>query len=179
MDTMGHCIEALRNSMSLTEQAIQIEIAVSFVVFNEKGGTTLDVKKILREIYASAGRVDCLTSDSPSYKTVNRRMGRCADFYDILGHKEITKVLKGKKGKDSILAIVEFLKPHNISNMDDLAAKANKGRKTHESVPGEVHVRSDHIKLDISADTTVAELSDLIKRIKAIIKEKESEHVEA
>ncbi len=158
MDTISHCIEALQGAMMLTAQAIQVEIAVSFVIFYEQGSTDIQAKKVLRQVYASAGRVDCLSAGTGSYATVTRRMGRCAAFFDSLGKRKLKPVIAGKAGKAAIDAVVAFLAPYAIETMDDLAARTGGPRKAREEVPGTLHIKTEHCRLDLTPDEKLDEL---------------------
>lgn len=185
METTEFCIEALRGAMLLSKQAIQVEIAVCFIVFCEHGGDTgPTATKVLRGIYAEAGRADCLTPDSPSYKTVQRRMRRCGDFYDTIGHKRIKRMLNDKHGDEAITVIRQFIEPYEISSMDDVAAHAGKPRQASEErppkkstadkarratdAPGTVHIKTKHMDIPVPPDVTKAELLQVAKKITAI-----------
>lgn len=174
MDTISHCIEALSGAMMLTAQAIQVEIAVSFVIFYEQAGTNIAAKRVLRQVYASAGRVDCLTSGTGSYMTVTRRMGRSAAFYDSVGARKVKPVINGKRGKAAIEAVIAFLKPYGIETMDDLAARAGRQRKPSAEAPGTVHIKTDHCRLDLAPDATIDELHELRDKLDELIAEREA-----
>lgn len=179
MDTISHCIEALSGAMMLTAQAIQVEIAVSFVIFHEHGGTDIQAKKVLRQVYASAGRVDCLTSGTGSYKTVTRRMGRCAAFYDSLGKKGAP--INGRRGKAAIDAVIAFLQPYAIETMDDLAARAGttrapktppteQRRRASDIAEPIVRIASEHVHIDVAPEATKAELQEAIRVLRELLK---------
>lgn len=177
MENLDFCIEALRGAMMLSKQALQVEIAVCFVVYHQfDGDTSAATMKALRGIYASAGRVDCLTADSPSYQTVNRRMRRCGDFYATIGHKTIKRILKDKSGDEAIKVIIQYIEPFEISSMDDVAAHAGRPRQPAElkpsphdrrttDAPGFVHVKTRHLDIPIPPDVPKAELLLLARRI--------------
>jgi len=177
MDNLEFCVDALQGAMMLGKQAIQIEIAVCFVVFLQHDGDTgIKATKELRQVYHEAGRADCLTSDSPSYKTVNRRMGRCADLYEALGHRKIKKAVSGLSGKELIEALKKFIKPLDIGSMDDVAAHAGKPRPPAEpkqvaqdrratDAPGVIHVKTRHIDLPVPPDVPKTELIALAKKL--------------
>ena len=181
MDTISHCIEALQGAMMLTAQAIQVEIAVSFIVFYEQGDTDIQAKKVLRQVYASAGRVDCLTSGTGSYGTVTRRMGRCAAFYDTLGKRKLKTVVNGKQGKAAIDAVIAFIKPYEIETMDDLAAHAARPRvpkpapvessRATDFVETVIHIETEHVHIDVTPEATKEELLAAIKALRDRIKE--------
>lgn len=177
MDNLDFCVTALRGAMMLSRQAIQIEIAVSFVVFHQHGGDTgIGPMKVLRQIYAEAGRVDCLTSNSRSYNTVNRRMRRCGDFYEVTGHSRVKKLLKDKHGKEAIEIVKQFIEPYEIESMDDLAAHGGNPRQPEATkppkhdrratdAPGTVHVKTKHIDLPVPPDVPKAELIALAQKL--------------
>lgn len=183
-----HCIKALSGAFLLSRQALQIELAVAFLVFAEFGHTELDAKKALRRVYADAGRADCLTADSPSYQTVTRRINRCAAFFDVVGVKKVKKALKGAGGDVSVQLMVEHLKPYKIATMDDLAALAGNPRepaapKNSQEPPKEpprdrrasddpnvTHVKTKHLDLAIPPDAPAKELVSLANKLLALAK---------
>lgn len=180
MKSLNICIEALRGSLQLSRQAIQTEVAVCFVVFYEHDGViNQETMKALRSVYAQAGRVDCATPESRSYKTVSRRMNRCADLYETVKHSKMKRVLKDVPDKGMIAAIKEFLAPFEIESMDDVATHSGKPRKPTEKVehehdrraadePGTIHVKTKHIDVPIPPDTTKTEIMALAKKLLAL-----------
>ena len=185
MENLDFCIEALRGAMQLSKQAIQTEIAVCFIVFHEHGGViNTETMKHLRGIYAEAGRIDCLTPDSRSYKTVSRRMNRCADFYETIKHSRIKRLLKDKHEGEAIDIIKQFLEPYDIDSMDDVAAHSGKPRKPTEpkqephdrrttDAPGTVHVKTKHIDVPIPPGVPKSELLALAKKLMALAEKME------
>lgn len=181
MDTITYCIEALNGAMQLSAKAIQVEIAVSILVFHEQGGANIDSKKVLRQVYASAGRLDCLTVGTGSYKTVSRRMGRCGDFYDTLDQKALKRMLKDKQGREAIEVIKQFIAVYEIDNMDDLAAHAARPR-TPRPAPIEnrrktdfdatvVHIQTEHVHVDVSPEVTKQEIKEAIAALRKLLSE--------
>lgn len=181
MDTITYCIEALNGAMLQSARAIQIEIAVSILVFHEQGGVSIDSKKVLRQVYASAGRLDCLTVGTGSYKTVSRRMGRCGDFYNVIDPKALRRMLKDKDGREAIEVIKQFIAPYEIDNMDDLAAHSARPR-TPRQAPIEnrrktdfdatlVHIETEHVHVDVSPDVTRKEVQEAIKALRKLLLE--------
>lgn len=187
-----HCIKALSSAFALSKQAIQIEIAVAFVVFHQFGSTDLEAKKALRNVYASAGRADCLTPDSPSYQTVTRRINRCAAFCDAVGVKKVRRILKDVGDDDAIEAVKKFIEPYGIETMDDVAARAGKpvirtkpedtepeqddtphARRATDA-PGVIHVKTKHIDLPIPPDAPATELVTLANKLLALAKKREA-----
>lgn len=181
MEKLQFCIDALRGALQLSKQAIQTEVAVCFIVFYEHGGIiNSDTMKALRGVYHEAGRVDCLTPDSRQYKTVSRRMNRCADLYETVKHSKIKRALKDKFGKEAIEIIKQFLAPYEIESMDDVAAHAGKPRQPAEpkeiphdrrttDAPGTVHVKTKHIDLPIPPDVPRSEVEALVKKLQALL----------
>ena len=181
MDTITHCIEALNGAMQLSAQAIQVEIAVSILVFYESGGVSKESKRVLRQVYAGAGRLDCLTVGTGSYKTVSRRMGRSGDFYDTLDPKMLKRMLKDKQGAEAIEVIKQFIAVYQIENMDDLAAHGTRPR-TPRPAPVEnrrktdfdatiVHLVTEHVHVDISPEVTREEVQEAIVALSKLLAE--------
>jgi len=175
-----HCVKALSGAMLLTKQAIQIEIAVAFIVFNEFGETSLLAKKALRNVYATAGDLDCLTAESPSYQTVTRRLNRCAAFYDATGSKKVKRILKDKFDAEAIEVVKQYLEPYDIKSMDDLKRLTGEPRQPAEpkpeephdrrasDAPGVVHVKTKHIDLTVPPEAPKSELIALAKKLMAM-----------
>lgn len=181
MDTITYCIEALNGSMQQSAQAIQVEIAVSILVFYENGGVSIESKRMLRQVYASAGRLDCLTPHTGSYKTVSRRMGRSGNFYETLDPKMLRRMLKDKQGREAIEIIKQFIAAYEIENMDDLAAHGARPR-TPRPAPVEnrrktdfdatiVHLVTEHVHVDISPEVTRQEVQEAIKALRKLLAE--------
>lgn len=186
---LSFCIDALRGSMMLRGQALQIELAVGLYAFQAIGATDINAKKTLRGIYASAGEADCIEPGSDSYQTVSRRIGYIAGLHDNLRPKVIKKWIAGKSGQDSIDAIIEQLKPYGFTAMDNVrifitsalskpvtiatdaeqAAPEPQHRRATDA-PGTVHVKTEHIDLPIPPDATKDELMDLAMQIMALAK---------
>lgn len=177
MENLDFCIDALRGAMMLSGQALQVEIAVAFIVFDRMGSTDFQAKKVLRGIYASAGRADCLTPDSPSYQTVNRRMSRCADFYDTVRAGKVRKLLKPLAGQAAIDALVTLIASYQVQTMDDVARRTGKEPQAHKDAVGSFHVKTEHIKIDMTPDVTADEILALIKELRALVKTKQVELV--
>lgn len=169
-------VEAMGGVFLLSKQAIQTEVSIAFVVFHECGDTSVDSKKVLRQVYADAGRADCLRADSPSYQTVTRRINRCAAFFEIIGQKKVKRMLKDKFGQEAIDLIRGFLEPFEIETMEDVAVHA--GRPTKKDAdhldgkedvqtepPGTVHVRTRHIDIALTPDVPKAEILKLAKKL--------------
>lgn len=181
MENLQVCIDALRGALQLSKQAIQVEIAVCFLVIFEHGGdTSAPTMKALRGVYHDAGRVDCLTPDSRSYKTVSRRMNRCADFYATVTHKKVRRSIKNKGGKAALDAIKALIEPFDIDSMDDVAAHSGEPRKQPEprivphdrrstDSPGVVHIKTRHIDIPIPPDIPKSELLALVKKLQALV----------
>lgn len=179
MDTITHCIEALNVAMQQSAQAIQVEIAVSILVFYEHGGVSIESKRVLRQVYASAGRLDCMTVGTGSYKTVSRRMGRSGDFYDTVDPKALKRMLKDKTGREAIEVIKQFIAVYEIENMDDLAAHGARPR-TPRPAPIEnrrktdfdatlVHLVTDHVHVDVAPEVTRQEVQEAIKALRKLL----------
>lgn len=180
------CVEAMRGSMMLRGQALQTELAVSFIVFDACGAADIGAKKILRAVYASAGRVECLTSGSPSYQTINRHMDRSARLYEKVKARSVTKWIKGRSGPEAIDAIIAALEPLHLMSMDDVAEYATgkprvsaRTKYTPENHPKRRSddsgfafvVETEHIHVGIPADATPDEVVDAANRLMELAKE--------
>ncbi len=171
-------IEALRGAMLLSRQALQVEIAVGMLTYFTYGDTGMSARKVLRGIYASAGRADCLTSDCPSYNTVNRRMGRVADFYAGVKPRALRQVLGELKGAEAVDSLVKFLEPYQIASMDDLLKAAGGGRdrttvKEHERRIIAVHIKTQHLDFPVPVETPISELWEFIDKLTEFARSKQ------
>jgi hypothetical protein len=182
-----NCVTALSGALLLSKQALQVEVAVAFIVFHEFGSTDLKAKKMLRTIYADAGRADCLTPDSPSYQTVTRRIGRCAAFFDYVGIRKVKKALKGFSGDAAIQVMKDYLLIYDIASMDDLAALAGNPRQPAEPKeqterrdrratdnPEVQHIKTRHIDLAVPPDVPPSELVSLANKLLKLAKAREA-----
>lgn len=179
MDTISYCIDALNGAMQLGAQAIQVEIAVSILVFYEHGGVSLESKRVLRQVYASAGRLDCIAVGTGSYKTVSRRMGRSGDFYETISPKTLKRMLKDKAGAEAIEVIKQFIAVYGIENMDDLAAHGARPR-TPRPAPIEnrrksdfdatvVSIATEHVHVEVSPEVTKDEVQKAIAALRDLL----------
>jgi len=179
---LRHCVKALSGAFVLSARALQTEVAVSLLVFHEMGGASLDAKKALRQVYADAGRRDCLTHESPAYQTVMRRIGRCAALFDTFGLRRIKKAIGEATGAAAIAALQELIAPLEIETMDDVAAHAGQGRKAPPPAPAApaelkrravdapevVHVKTRHIDVAVPPGTPAKELTVLANKLLAL-----------
>lgn len=186
----SHCVKALTGAFALSKKAIQVEIAVAFVVFHQFGETSIDAKRALRQVYADAGRRDCMTAGSPAYQTVVRRINRCAGLFDTFGMKRIARTLKDKHGAEAVRILVQLIEPLDIETMDDVAAHSGTPRKrASEEEQGRaqadqsgaeeevevVHVKTRHIDVRIPPDTPARELRLLAKKLTELAAQMEEE----
>ena len=174
-------VKALGGALALTKKALQTEIAVSFVVFYQFGDIKSSTKKALRQVYADAGRRDCMTPDSPGYQTVVRRINRCAALFEHIGWRKIKRTLKGMEGADAIAAVLTMLEPLGLQTMDDVAAFTGRPRKdaeAEEQRPEEedaevevIHVRTRHVDISIPKGTPARELVALANKLMKLAEE--------
>lgn len=173
------CVKALGGALALSKKALQTEIAVAFVVFHGLGSTSAASKKALRQVYADAGRRDCMTPDSPGYQTVIRRINRCAALFEHVGWRKIKRMLKDLTPAGALSMVIDFLEPLDLQTMDDVAAYAGRPRKdtepTGEPVEEQadeevevIHVRTRHIDVVIPAGTPARELLALANKLIAM-----------
>lgn len=82
--------------------AINLEIAIACAVFAEAGATDTKAKKELYSVYKDAG-FDCeVGGEGKDYKTVNRRIGYAAQFFDSL-EKDAIKTVMGEARDDAAI----------------------------------------------------------------------------
>ncbi len=117
---LDFCSDMLHRSMMLGKQALQIELAVGLFVFHAHTVADIASKKVLRGLYASAGRVDCLKSDSPHYHAIAKRIGVIAALFDKLKPRTISKWIDGFEGVNAVEGIMAELKPLELMSLDDV-----------------------------------------------------------
>ena len=132
--SLNYCVDAMRCSLALRGQALQIELAVSLIVYHACGASDIAAKKVMRSIYA-AGGIDCLTHDTPSYRTISRRMDRSAGLYDKVKHTTIAKWVKGKEGEQIVDAVVNGIEPLHLMSMDDVLTYTTGKKREKEIKP--------------------------------------------
>ncbi len=113
------CIASMNRSLMGSADMLQIELAVSLLVYSSLGAAGKDEKKVLRDVYASAG-YDCLKKESPSYSTVLRRMDRSAALFEKLGAKKVIKVINGKQDQEALESLIGSLKTFALMSWDDV-----------------------------------------------------------
>ena len=179
LQNIDFCIETMTSSLIGSASALQIEIAVSLLVYSTLGSADLDAKRTLRQVYASAGRYDCLTPDSTSYQTISRRMQRSAGLFEKLGAKRLAKIIAGKKDQDALQLLVDGIKPFQLLSWDDVqqfatgidkkAARIVKTPAQHirraTDAPDTIHLKTENIKLDIPAVATHKEIMELVQKL--------------
>jgi hypothetical protein len=113
---------AISNAALSRRAALQIELAVGLVHFDqETEGTASAGKARLKEVYQAAG-YDCMSKADRDYKTVNRRLNACAALYDKFGSSLVAGWSAGFAGDtEALLAyVVTELQPYGLETMDDV-----------------------------------------------------------
>lgn len=166
---LDYCITAMNRSLAMSRQALQVELAVGLAVYHHFENTGLAAKKAFREIYAAAGQVDCLTSESRSYQTVNRRMDRIAKLFDYLGRSKIRRVIGEHDGMNRIEALITYLEGLHLDSMDDVLNYVGEPRQpsiAHN--PHAIHIVTAHVHLDVLPDASKAEIKEVISKLMAL-----------
>ncbi len=175
MENLDSCINAMQRSLMQSKDALQVELSVSLFVFASLGAADLQAKKVLRGVYASAGRFDCLYPDSPSYSSVSRYMERSAMLFAHVGRAKLRRATKDKRDAEAIDAIMHLIAPLELMSWDDVMRKSTgKGPTRRASVPGSVHIKTDHCRLDLTPDATLDELVTLREKLDELIAEREA-----
>lgn len=108
------------------KSAINMEVAVCLTVYAEFRNTGVTAKKELYAVYKEAG-YDCeVGGTGKDYKTVNRRMGYAAQFYDSLPRGKVEEFM-GDETKDlaALMSIVNHLtQEYNFRSMNDVLTAA-------------------------------------------------------
>ncbi len=183
------CISSMNTSLMNSAAALQVEIAVSLLVYSNLGSAGINEKKVLRDVYASAGRFDCLKPDSPSYQTISRRMQRSAAVFDKIGAKKIGKLVNGKSDQEALDSLIIGIKHFELMSWDDVQQfvtgvdkkSARMPKHEIEGLPepenrveykrratdkeGAIHIETSHIKLDILQEATAKEIMELVQKL--------------
>ncbi len=114
------CVSALRGAMMSRRQALLAELSIGLLVFVGAGGTNRIAKRILTELYASAG-YQCINSSDIDYKNVNRRVNVTAVLFETLGIEKVRGWMSGKRENDLLLAMTQNLEPLQFFTSDDVA----------------------------------------------------------
>lgn len=121
-------VTAIKAATAGFKAALNLEIAVSCIVFIEAGDSGVRAKKELYSIYSDAG-YDCkVGGEGKDYKTVSRRIGYAAQFYDFVEKNEAGK-LKGIMGEAHDDAAIQTIVAHlasayNFRHMTDVQEAA-------------------------------------------------------
>lgn len=122
---------ALMNAALSRRAALQVELAVGMIHFdNEDNGTEAEGKARLKEVYNNAG-YQCMTKKDPDYITVNRRLNACAGLYDKFGSSLVAGWVQSGMAKaqdqkeaqatQTLMAhVLEELAAYNLYTMDDV-----------------------------------------------------------
>lgn len=117
--------------------AINLEIAVACAVFIDFGGSGLAAKKELYAVYADAG-YDCkVGGEGKDYKTVNRRIGIAAQFFDSLEKDSLKAVMGDARDVAAIQSLVTHIgTKYNFRTMSDVQDAAGIVRTPRQSGTG-------------------------------------------
>lgn len=185
METPSHdfsaCVKALSGAFVLSRRALQSELAVSLYVYHTLGGTSLDARRGLRQVYADAGR-PCLNHEDEAYQTVQRRIARSAALYQKLGTRRVAKAVGRLVPAAAIRALVDMLEPLALFTMDQVGAYAGHFAAPEQrqqlapvgvSLAGTpepddvevVHVRTKHLDVAIPPSVDARELMRLANKL--------------
>ena len=135
-------VNSIRVSTAGFRAAINLEIAVACAVFIDQGDTGTQAKKELYSVYADAG-YDCkVGGEGRDYKTVNRRIGFAAQFFDSL-EDNLESVTGAARDEAAIQALVShFAGKYNFRSMSDVQEAAgvvpvSRQKRTDEGGGGE------------------------------------------
>lgn len=170
------CVAALASGMLSRRAALQNEIAVGLVVFAAEGGTHIDAKNVLNEIYSIAG-YQCIGYKGIDYKNVNKRINVTAALFDVMGKKQVAAILDAGTEQKAFKALFDALEPYQFYSLDDVLeycgkpnnktarqraneAKASKDADSKNKSPGgPFNRRASDIKGAIRIDTKAIHLS--------------------
>lgn len=181
------CIKALTGAFTLSWRALQAELSVSLYVFHLVGGTSLEAKRQLRQVYADAGR-PCLNHEDPAYQTVMRRIARSAALFDKLGARRVAKAIRAASGAAALQALTDMLAPLALRTMDDVAAYVapapgpaadaaptreapEPARRRESDAPDVTHVKTRHIDVAVPPGTPARELVALANKLLALARQ--------
>lgn len=182
------CVDLMTQAMQSRREALRTEISVALGVFFEAGRTSLEAKDILYQVYCRVG-YDCIPSDRPDYKTINRRVNNAAMLFDKVGYEVIKKWVGKATEYDLIGKLREHVVGLNINSMDELLVFCGKPSRRIGSglvvgedgfVGDQKSDSSERFRIDTSKihwvvpkETTPQELMEFAGRIMAVAKELE------
>lgn len=120
-------VQAIKGVTNGFKAAICSELAVCIAVFHASESTSKDAKKELYSVFKDAG-FDCeVGGGGKDYKTVNRRIGYAADFYNSL-EKEPLTILLGEFKDEQAMKVLEgwLLTKYNFRSMSDVIEASGK-----------------------------------------------------
>lgn len=101
--------------------AINLEVAVACAVFIDAGDTGTAAKKELYSVYKDAGYDCAVGGEGKDYKTVNRRIGYAATFYDSLEKDALKNVMGEARDEAAIQTLVAHIAgKYNFRTMSDV-----------------------------------------------------------
>jgi hypothetical protein len=118
-------VTSMKGAVAGFKAAINLEIAIACAVFVEAGDSGTKAKKELYSVYGEAG-FDCkVGGEGKDYKTVNRRIGYAAQFFDSLP-KDSLKTIMGEARDEAALQVLvaHIATKYNFRDMSDVQEAA-------------------------------------------------------
>lgn len=114
-------VSSVKSAAASFKAAINLEVAVACAVFLTTDDTSPAAKKELYSVYKDAG-YDCdVGGTGKDYKTVNRRIGYAAKFYDSLEAEVLPLIVGDAKDEAAIQTLVAHLSAkYNFRSMNDV-----------------------------------------------------------
>lgn len=179
------CVDLMTQAMMSRREALRTEVSVALGVFYEAGRTSNEAKEVLYQVYCRVG-YDCIPSDRPDYKTINRRINNAALLFDKLGYDTLKKLVGKSTEYDLIGKIREKVLELGIESMDSLLTYCGKPSRRIGEVVGDGFVSdqkpevAEGFRIDTPRihwvapkEATPQDLMEFAARVMAVAKEME------
>lgn len=115
-------VDSITRAGSSFKTAINLEVAVSLIVYARFKGNNLKAKKEIYSVYKDAG-YDCeVGGNGRDYKTVNRRAGYIEKFFEnVMDTNDIEEVIGDARDAEAVQQLVNHLTTeYNFRSMNDV-----------------------------------------------------------
>lgn len=170
------CIAQITAAAVNRRVAFLVEMAVGMTVYATHGKVNKASRADLYDIYRAAG-YDCATADGADYRTVHRRATASATLFEHATLQSIEQWADGQHGAGVVRAITENISHLDVATIRGVLALADKTPAAElpelgAPAPEKTRIELGHIHVVIDDGATPDELKALVRKIRALIKEK-------
>lgn len=158
---------AINTALASRQDALQVEIAVTFAVIFESELNKRLARETMCQIFSSVGYQARQPTDR-DWKSINRRISAGVALFDFLTDETLRGVA-GSSVKGALIdAFVAHLKPYKLASVHDVLQVCDKVRDARRSptpAPGTHRIETAHIKMSIPARASRAEILEIALKL--------------